>query len=149
MDYRHLPIVLTAFLVAACPRESSSVTHTSILEQRPDIACLWDILVGIAKVPKVETIRNETWVGVNHIFHFETGKAPHIVGVLIGDDGSFTYSNSAWAPNRTLPELRAAQLSVFDVDKALDGQCNLKGLVDNVRQSCSGKNCDKLDTVDY
>jgi len=147
MDYRHLCTVLVAFLVAACPSETSSVTHTTTLEVRPDIACIWDRLLGIAKVPRVQTIRNETRVGVNHIFYFETGDAPHAIGILIGDDGSFTYSNTARAPNLTLPELRAAQHSLFDVDKALDGQCNLSGLLDNVQQTCFGKNCDRLATA--
>ena len=147
MDYRHLCTVLIVFLVAGCPSETSSVTHTTKLEDRPDIACISDQLLGIAKVPRVQTIRNETRVGVNHIFYFETGDAPHAIGILIGDDRSFTYSNSAWAPNLTLPELRAAQHSLFDVDKALDGQCNLSGLLVNVRQSCFGKNCDRLVTA--
>jgi hypothetical protein len=81
---------------------------------------------------------------VHHLFNFDTDSAPHAVGILIGNDGSFTYRNTAWSPNLTLPELRAAQQSIFDVDEALDNQCNLASLVDSVRQACHGKNCEHL-----
>ena len=144
MDYRHKCVVSITFLMVACPGETSSVEHVATLEDRPDIACVWDRLLKIAKWPRVQTIRDETPLGVHHRFDFETSSAPHAVGILIGDDGSFTYRNTAWSPNLTLPELRAAQQSLFDVAKALDDQCNLGGLVDAVRQTCHGKNCDQL-----
>jgi hypothetical protein len=148
MDYRPLCTLLIAFLVTACPGEESGVEHIAILDERPDLPCIWDRLLGIAKWPRIQTIRNETRSGVNHIFYFETDNALHAIGILIGDDGSFTYSSTAGATNHTLPELRAAQQSLFAVDKALDGQCNLSGLMENVRQTCFGKNCDQLATAE-
>lgn len=144
MDQRHLFILPVALFVVACPGEVSRVEHVATLEARPDIACIWDRLLDTAKWPRVQTIRDETPIGVHHRFNFETNSASHAVGILIGDDGSFTFRNTAWSPNLTLPELRAAQQSLFDVEEALDGQCNLGDLVDRVQQICHGKNCDRL-----
>jgi len=85
---------------------------------------------------------------VSYRFNFETNSAPHAVGILIGDDGSFTYRSTAWSPNLTLPELRAAQQSLFDVDAALDNQCNLMGLLENMQRTCDGKHCKQLAAAD-
>ena len=122
----------------------SQVEHLATVAARPDIACIWDRLLAISKWSKVQSIRNETRIGMNHIFNFEAKGAPHSIGILIDDDGSTTYRNTAWARNLTLPELQAAQRSLFEVDELLDGHCDLGPIVGNVRQTCFGKNCDRL-----
>jgi hypothetical protein len=144
MYHRHLFVLSVACFVVACPGEESRVEHVATVGARPDVACIWDRLLDIAKWPRVQTIRDETPVGVHHRFIFETNGALHAIGILIGNDGSFTFRNTASSPNFTLPELRAAQQSLFDVEEALDGQCNLGDLVDSVQQACYGKNCDRL-----
>jgi len=144
MNFRHICIVSIAVFLVACPSETSSVEHVAVLEVRPDIACIWDRLLAISKWPRVQTIRDETPVGVTHRFNFETRRAPHSIGIVIRDDGSFIYRNTAWSPNQELHELQAAQQSLYEIDEDLDGRCNLIGLVDNVQRACFGKDCDLL-----
>ena len=69
---------------------------------------------------------------------------PHAIGILIGKDGAFSFRNTAWAPNLTLAELQAAQQSLFEVEELLDNRCNLGPIVANVRETCFGKNCERL-----
>jgi hypothetical protein len=116
MGFRRLFTISTAFLLVACPAPTSNVEHFTTLAAPPDIACIWDRLLAVAKWPRVQSIRDAIPIGVNHSLNFEAKSAPHSIGILFGDDGSFTYRNTAWAPNLTFSELQAAQQSLFEVD---------------------------------
>ena len=116
MNYRRPFVVSIAVLITACPGEVSRVDHIATLEQRPDIACIWDRLLTIAKHPRVQTIRDDTPVGLSYRFNLETNSAP--------------------------------QQSLFDVDAALDNQCNLVGLLENMQRTCDGKHCKQLAAAD-
>lgn len=144
MRVRSLFTVFAALLLVACPAPTSKIEHFTTLAYPPDIACIWNRLLAIAKWPSVQTIRDVIPVGVNHRFNFEAKRAPHSIGILFGKDGTFAFRNIAWAPNLTLVELQAARQSLFEVEELLDNRCNLGPIVANVHETCSGKNCDRL-----
>jgi hypothetical protein len=144
MGFRSLFTILTGFLLVACPGDTSQVEHFTTLAAPPNVTCIWNRLVEVAKWHRVQSIRDAIPIGINHRFNFEAKSAPHSIGILFGDDGSFTYRNTRWAPNLTFSELHAAQKSLVEVDELLDGRCNLGRIVGNVRETCNGKNCDRL-----
>ena len=144
MSFRSLLTISTGFLLVACPAVTSQVEHFTKLAAPPDVTCIWNRLITVAKWSRVQSIRDVTRVGVIHIFNFEAKSAPHSIGILFGKDGTFTFRNAAWAPNLTLSELQAARQSLFEVEDLLDSRCNLGPIVGNVHETCFGKNCDRL-----
>ena len=141
MSFRTLFTLLAVFLLVACPGPTSNVEHFTTLASPPDIACIWDRLLAVAKWPRVQSIRDVTPVGISHRFNFETNSAPHSIGILIGKERAFSFRNTAWAPNLTLAELHAAQQSLFEVEELLNNRCNLGPIAATVRETCFGKNC--------
>jgi len=144
MAFRRLSTISIALLVAGCPAPTSFVEHFVSLAAPPDIACVSTRLQEIAKRSRVQSFRDVISIGVNHRFNLEARSAPHSIGVFFGNDGSFAFRNTAWAPNLKFRELQAAQRSLVEVDEHLDGFCNLGSIVGNGEESCFGKNCDRL-----
>jgi len=106
-------------------RNFFAISAGFLLVARPDVTCVWNRLVTVAKSHRVQSIRDVIPIGVNHRFNFETKSALHSIEIFFGNDGSFTYRSTAWAPNPPVSDLEVAQQSLFEVDELLDGRCNL------------------------
>jgi hypothetical protein len=144
MTFHRLSIVSIALFLAACPAPTSFVEYIVVLSAPPDITCVSRQLEEIAKRSAVQSFSDVTPTGINYRFNFEAGNAPHSIGIYFGDDGSFAFRNTAWAPNHRLRQLQEAQQSLTEVNEHLDGLCNLGRIVGNGEESCVGKNCDRL-----
>ena len=152
MSNRRIHIVIPiVFLLASCPGcrlvIPDLVQHYTALEKAPDVDCIWNRLIEQSKPRKVLTIRDNIPTGVNHSFHLDAEIQPFSVSVFFGDDGSFRYGTTSNALSGTLADLEAARQALVEVDSALNGQCGLGDIVDNVRENCVGESCDQLSAM--
>lgn len=135
---------LSTGLLAACPGPINQVEHTAELESAPDVSCVWQRLLELSRVPKVDTSRSELPMGVGHNFFIDTGKNWQSIGIVILNDGGAMYHNTAGARDMDEAGLRVAKQSALYIDAALSGHCGLSELSAAVETACYSKHCDAV-----
>jgi hypothetical protein len=134
--------------LASCPGDKvvvpDIVQFHAVLEEAPDVDCIWNRLIEFSKPRKVLTIRDEIPKGVSHRFDLNDEQISFSVQVFLGNDGSKRFSTSARAKGGTLDEMQLARNTLMQVNKLMNGECGLDNILGTVRENCVGSLCDQM-----